>query len=75
MKKLLAAVAALFCVHTAQADTLIDNVNGYTLDERKELVRFGGILVGTDGRVKQLLRRGEKIAGRPDYRVDGADGR
>jgi predicted amidohydrolase YtcJ len=71
MKKLLAAVAALFCVHTAQADTLIDNVNGYTLDERKELVRFGGILVGTDGRVKQLLRRGEKIAGRPDYRVDG----
>jgi predicted amidohydrolase YtcJ len=71
MKKLLAAIAALFCVHSAQADTLIENVNGYTLGDNKELVRFGGILVGNDGRVKQLLRRGEKAATRADYRVDG----
>ena len=71
MKKLLVALAALFCVHSAQADTLIDNVNGYTIGENKEIVRFGGLLVGNDGRVKQLLRRGEKVSGRPDYRVDG----
>jgi predicted amidohydrolase YtcJ len=53
------------------ADTLIDDVNGYTIGQNKEILRFGGLLVGNDGRVKQLLRRGEKIAGRPDYRVDG----
>ena len=71
MKKLVAVIAALFCVHSAAADTLIDNVNGYTIGENKEIVRFGGLLVGNDGRVKQLLRRGEKVSGRPDYRVDG----
>jgi predicted amidohydrolase YtcJ len=71
MKKLLAALAALFCVQSAAADTLIDNVNGYTIGANKELVRFGGILVGNDGRVKQVLRRGERLTGRADYRVDG----
>ena len=71
MKKFVAALAALFAMHSAQADTLIENVNGYTIGENKELVRFGGLLVGDDGRVKQLLRRGERFAGRPDYRVDG----
>ncbi|HZG46696.1 MAG TPA: amidohydrolase family protein [Allosphingosinicella sp.] len=71
MKKLLAAIAALFCAHSAQADTLIENVNGYTLGENKELVRFGGILVGNDGRVKQLLQGRDKPAARPDYRLDG----
>jgi predicted amidohydrolase YtcJ len=71
MKKLLAALAALFCVQTAAADTLIDNVNGYTIGADKELVRFGGLLVGNDGRVKQVLRRGERLASRADYRVDG----
>ncbi len=71
MKKLLAAVAALFCVQSAAADTFIDNVNGYTVGQNRELVRFGGLLVGTDGRVKQLVRRGERLTGRPDYRIDG----
>jgi predicted amidohydrolase YtcJ len=71
MKKLLAALAALFCVQSAAADTLIDNVNGYTIGADKELVRFGGLLVGNDGRVKQVLRRGERPATRADYRVDG----
>ena len=71
MKKLLAALAALFCVQSAAADTLIDNVNGYTIGADRELVRFGGLLVGNDGRVKQVLRRGERPATRADYRVDG----
>jgi predicted amidohydrolase YtcJ len=71
MKKLLAALAALFCVQAASADTFIDNVNGYTLGSNKQIVRFTGLLVGTDGRVKQLLERRERPAGRPDYRVDG----
>ncbi len=71
MRKLVAALAALFCAHGAAADTLVDNVNGYTLGANKEIVRFTGILVGNDGRVKQLLQRRERPAARPDYRVDG----
>jgi len=71
MKKLLAALAALFCVQAAWADTLIDNVNGYTIGADRQLQRFGGIVIGNDGRVKQLLRRGERPAARPDYRMDG----
>jgi hypothetical protein len=71
MKKLVAALAALFCVQSASADTLIDNVNGYTIGENKQVVRFTGLLVGNDGRVKQLLQGRERPLGRPDYRVDG----
>ena len=71
MKKLLAAVAALFVAQAALADTLIDNVNGYMLDGDRDVVRFTGIVVGDDGRVKELLSRREKRPERPDYRLDG----
>lgn len=71
MKKFLAALAALFCVQTASADTLIDNVNGYTIAGKGELVRFDGLLVGDDGRVKQLLSRKDKRPEKLDYRLDG----
>ena len=71
MKKLLAAVAALFVAQAAPADTLVDNVNGYTLDGDRDVVRFTGIVVGDDGRVKELLSRREKRPERPDYRLDG----
>ncbi|HLL59103.1 MAG TPA: amidohydrolase [Allosphingosinicella sp.] len=71
MKKFLAALAALFCVQGALADTLIDNVNGYTLGADRQVVRFGGIVIGNDGRVKQLLQGRDKPAARPDYRLDG----
>jgi len=71
MKKLLAALAALFCVHAAHADTLIDNVNGYTLGQDRQIVRFNALLIGDDGRVRQLYARGERRAERPRYRVDG----
>ncbi|WP_324749022.1 amidohydrolase family protein [Sphingomonas sp. LY54] len=71
MKKLLAAAAALFCVQTASADTLIDNVNGYTISGKDEVTRFNGLVIGTDGRVKQLLARKDKRPERPDYKLDG----
>jgi len=71
MKKLLAALAALFCVTAASADTLIDNVNGYTIGENKQVVRFTGLVIGTDGRVKQLLQGRDKPLVRMDYRLDG----
>ena len=71
MKKWLVALAALLLAPAAAADTLVDNVNGYTVGEDREIVRFTGLLVGDDGRVKQLLQRGQKRPERPDYRLDG----
>jgi hypothetical protein len=71
MKTLLGALAALFCAQAASADTLIENVNGYTIGENKQIVRFTGLVVGNDGRVKQLLQGRDKPMARMDYRVDG----
>jgi predicted amidohydrolase YtcJ len=72
MKKWLAALAAVFGVHTAAAaDILVDDVNGYTLSSERQLVRFTGLVIGNDGRVKQLLRRGDRRPERPDYRLNG----
>lgn len=39
----------------AQADTLIDNVNGLTLSEFGQMSRFKGLIIGEDGRVVRLL--------------------
>ena len=73
MKRILAAAAALFCVTAAPAaaDVLVDNVNGYTLGEDGRLVRFSAMLVGDDGRVERLYRKGEKKAERTRFRFDG----
>jgi predicted amidohydrolase YtcJ len=71
MKKLLAAIVALLCAQAAAADTLVDNVNGYTLNKGGELVRFNGLVVAGDGTVKQLLKRGDKRPERPDFKLDG----
>ena len=59
MKAFLAAVAALLLGAPAMADVLVDNVNGYSLDNKGEVVRFGSMIVGDDGRVRQLLPRGQ----------------
>jgi hypothetical protein len=64
------ALSLLFA-SPAMADTLVDNVNGYTAARGGEIVRFTGLLVGDDGRVKQLLTRRDKRPERPRYRLDG----
>lgn len=71
--RLAALAALLFAAHAhapAAADTLIDNVDGITMDEAGRVKRFTGLVIGDDGRVAALLARGEK---RPpvDYRLDG----
>lgn len=71
MIRVLLAALALLLAAPAAADTLIDNVNGVTLDKDGRLQRFAALLIDDDGRVKQLLDRKDK---RPDalrYRVDG----
>ncbi|HJQ58436.1 MAG TPA: amidohydrolase family protein [Vineibacter sp.] len=73
MKKRAAAMAAaLLLAPAAFADTLVDNVNGYTLDRQGALVRFTGLVIDDgDGTVKQLLARKDKRPERPSYRLDG----
>ncbi len=53
------------------ADVLVDNVDGLTLDAQGKVERFTGLLVGDDGRIEQVLHRGEKRPGKVDYLVDG----
>lgn len=56
---------------TAIADTLIDNVDGFTLDDAGRVERLDGLLIGADGRILRVLHRGEKRPARVDYLLDG----
>src|SRR3546814_19410251 len=47
----IAALAALLMAVPAQADALIDNVNGITLDEDGDVVHFTGLLRSEERRV------------------------
>lgn len=70
------AAALLFVLATAalpfsaQARGLIDNVNGITLDEQGNVLRFSGLVIGNDGRVEALLRRGERRPRGIDWTLD-----
>ncbi len=67
---MICAGATVLLAAPAFADTLVDNVNGYTMADGR-LARFTGMVVGDDGKVKQLLRRGDRRPERPSYRLDG----
>lgn len=67
----LLSALALLLASPAQADTLVDNVNGITLDKDGKLVRFTGLVIDGEGKVKQLLDRKDKRPDRTDYREDG----
>lgn len=77
MRLSFAAIAAavlpmvLWAGTPALADTLIDNVEGMSLDVKGQVTRFSAILIGNDGRIVQVLARGDKRPGKVDYRVDG----
>ena len=66
-----ALTALLFAAQPALADVHVENVNGYTMRSDGRLFRFGGMVIGDDGRVKQLLNGRERPATRPQYRLDG----
>ncbi|QFT77036.1 amidohydrolase [Erythrobacter sp. THAF29] len=67
---LAAAALAAFASSPALADTLVDNVDGITVNEEGEVVRFTGLVFDDDGKVVQILERGER---RPkvEYGIDG----
>lgn len=69
--RLLMAALTLALTTPAHADTLIDNVNGITLDAEGKVVRFTGVVIDESGKVKQLLDRTDKRPERIDYRQDG----
>jgi predicted amidohydrolase YtcJ len=54
----------------AQADVLIENVNGISFDRDGNVERFTGLLVGDDGRIEQVLERGDKRPGKVDFKLD-----
>lgn len=65
----LVALAA-FTSLPAAADTLVDNVDGMTIDENGEVKRFTGLVFDDDGKITQVLARGDE---RPttDFLFDG----
>ncbi|MGN6498968.1 MAG: amidohydrolase [Tsuneonella sp.] len=67
---ILAVLAALLCA-PASADTLVDNVQGISIDRAGKVTRFTGIWIGDDGRVKQLLDRKDKRPKSTRFAVDG----
>jgi len=70
LRKIIACLALVFA-SPSLADVLVDNVNGYTIGEGGRLQRFTGIWVGDDGRVRQLLGRGDRRPERPRYLLNG----
>lgn len=68
---LLGAACALSLAAPALADTLVDNVDGVTVDAKGGIDRFTGLVLTDDGRIKQVLHRGDKRPERPTYKLDG----
>ncbi|MEY4269993.1 MAG: hypothetical protein RLZZ58_1209 [Pseudomonadota bacterium] len=65
------AVALALVAAPALADTLVDNVNGITLDKDGKLVRFSALVIDKDGRVSTGLNGKEKRPERLDFVQDG----
>lgn len=70
MKKLL-ALAMLSLSAPAVADGLVENVNGITLDQDGKVIRFNAMIVGSDGKVAELLTKKDKLPKTLDFRLDG----
>ncbi len=69
-RSIAALLGAALIGSPAYADTLVDNLDGTTLDAQGNAVHFTGLVIGGDGRIVQVLHRGDKRP-RADYAVDG----
>jgi predicted amidohydrolase YtcJ len=69
---LLVAAAAAFALFAtpAFADSLVDNVNGMTLDKEGRVLHFNGLLMTPDGKVIRLLQPSDKRPEKLDWRAD-----
>ena len=70
MKLRLLTAAALLLPAPAFADTLIDNINGLSLDRNGTVTRFGAMVIDDEGKIRELVERGER-APRADFRENG----
>ncbi|OCC25649.1 hypothetical protein MB02_00615 [Croceicoccus estronivorus] len=66
------AVSWLALTSPALADTLLDNINGVTLDETGKVEHFTGLIFDADGKIVQLLASKDKRPKKIDYQFDGA---
>ncbi|MGK6356095.1 amidohydrolase [Sphingomonas sp. DT-207] len=66
----LAAIAALFLTPAARAEGMVDNVNGMTLDEKGQVVRFRAILFRSDGKITRFLTGKERRPKKLEWRID-----
>jgi len=64
------AAALLVAATPAIADSLVDNVNGMTLDKDGKVVRFNGVLMTPDGKVIRLMQPSDKRPDKLDWRAD-----
>lgn len=66
----LLVVLALLAPAPALADTLVDNINGISVERDGTVKRFAAMVIDDDGKIARLVeRRGD--APRTDYREDG----
>ena len=74
MRALLHATGAALLALTspAVADTLLDNVDGVTLDATGAVDHFAALVIGDDGRITKVLHRSDKRP-RTTYLLDGKD--
>ncbi|MEP3227321.1 MAG: amidohydrolase family protein [Parasphingorhabdus sp.] len=73
MAKASAALCSLILLAGApvHADSLIENVNGMTLDDDGQVIRFTAMVIDDEGRVKQLLKRKDKRPKQLEFQFDG----
>ena len=64
-------MALLSTPFAARADSLIENVNGMTLDGDGKVIRFAAMVIDDDGRVKILLDRRDKRPKDVEFQFDG----
>ena len=64
------AASAALCTGPLSADTLVDNVQGITINDEGQIERFSAVWVDDDGRIAQVLTRNDE---KPvtDFRYDG----
>jgi predicted amidohydrolase YtcJ len=64
------ATALSFAAVPAFADSLVDNVNGMTLDKDGKVIHFNGVLMTPDGKVIRLMQPNDKRPDKLDWRAD-----
>lgn len=68
---LIACIAALAAPSAALADTLLDNIQGSTINADGKLAHFNGLLIDANGKITAVLKRTDKRPKKPDYLIDG----